>query len=145
MAFAGHGFSARLQPLKYTALASKPDGGEHFVHLDDSTVWLRVSRLNIEGNTMAAKKPAASAKAAPAKESNSWVGKVEEYSRKIWLAGLGVYSKIDTDGSKLFDSHIKSIDWRRIVVTNIFNTYSAFITGFRRFFDLHLQSVRAGN
>ena len=51
---------------------------------------------------MAAKKPAA-----PAKESHSWVGKVEEYSRKIWLAGLGVYSKIDTDGSKLFDSLVK--------------------------------------
>lgn len=51
---------------------------------------------------MAAKKPAA-----PAKESHSWVGKVEEYSRKIWLAGLGVYSKIDTDGSKLFDNLVK--------------------------------------
>lgn len=51
---------------------------------------------------MAAKKPAA-----PVKESNSWAGKVEEYSRKIWLAGLGVYSKIDTDGSKLFDSLVK--------------------------------------
>ena len=49
---------------------------------------------------MAAKKPTA-------KDSNSWVGKVEEYSRKIWLAGLGVYSKIDTDGSKLFDSLVK--------------------------------------
>lgn len=51
---------------------------------------------------MAAKKPAA-----PVKDSHSWVGKVEEYSRKIWLAGLGVYSKIDTDGSKLFDSLVK--------------------------------------
>ena len=49
---------------------------------------------------MAAKKPTA-------KESNSGVGKVEEYSRKIWLAGLGVYSKIDTDGSKLFDTLVK--------------------------------------
>ena len=49
---------------------------------------------------MAAKKPTA-------KESNSWAGKVEEYSRKIWLAGLGVYSKIDTDGSKLFDTLVK--------------------------------------
>ena len=37
------------------------------------------------------------------KDSSSWVGKVESYSRKIWLAGLGVYSKIDTDGSKLFE------------------------------------------
>ncbi|WP_300725126.1 phasin family protein [Pseudomonas sp.] len=51
---------------------------------------------------MAAKKPTA-----PVKENNSWAGKVEEYSRKIWLAGLGVYSKIDTDGSKLFDSLVK--------------------------------------
>ena len=51
---------------------------------------------------MAAKKPAA-----PVKDSHSWIGKVEEYSRKIWLAGLGVYSKIDTDGSKLFDSLVK--------------------------------------
>ncbi len=41
------------------------------------------------------------------KESSSWIGKVEDYSRKIWLAGLGVYSKIDTDGSKLFDSLVK--------------------------------------
>ena len=49
---------------------------------------------------MAAKKPTA-------KDSNTWVGKVEEYSRKIWLAGLGVYSKIDTDGSKLFDTLVK--------------------------------------
>ena len=49
---------------------------------------------------MAAKKPAA-------QQSNSWVDKVEEYSRKIWLAGLGVYSKIDTDGSKLFDTLVK--------------------------------------
>lgn len=51
---------------------------------------------------MAAKKPAASVK-----DNNSWAGKVEEYSRKIWLAGLGVYSKIDADGSKLFDSLVK--------------------------------------
>ena len=41
------------------------------------------------------------------KESSSWIGKVEDYSRKIWLAGLGVYSKIDTDGSKLFDTLVK--------------------------------------
>ena len=49
---------------------------------------------------MAAKKPTAH-------QSPSWVGKVEKYSRKIWLAGLGVYSKIDTDGSSLFDSLVK--------------------------------------
>jgi hypothetical protein len=41
------------------------------------------------------------------KEGSSWIGKVEEYSRKIWLAGLGVYSKIDTDGSKLFETLVK--------------------------------------
>ena len=41
------------------------------------------------------------------KESSSWAGKIEKYSRKIWLAGLGVYSKIDTDGSKLFESLVK--------------------------------------
>lgn len=49
---------------------------------------------------MTAKKPTA-------QQSPSWVGKVEKYSRKIWLAGLGVYSKIDTDGSSLFDSLVK--------------------------------------
>lgn len=53
---------------------------------------------------MAAKKPTVKESKA---ESNTWVGKVEEYSRKIWLAGLGVYSKIDTDGSKLFDTLVK--------------------------------------
>ena len=47
------------------------------------------------------------AKKSTAQQSPSWVGKVEEYSRKIWLAGLGVYSKIDTDGSGLFDSLVK--------------------------------------
>lgn len=41
------------------------------------------------------------------KESSSWVGGIEKYSRKIWLAGLGIYSKIDQDGSKLFDSLVK--------------------------------------
>ena len=29
------------------------------------------------------------------KEGSSWVGGIEKYSRKIWLAGLGIYSKID--------------------------------------------------
>ena len=58
------------------------------------------SRHDIEGNTMAAKKPTA-------KDSNTWVGKVEEYSRKIWLAGLGAYSKVSKDGEKLFDGLVK--------------------------------------
>lgn len=41
------------------------------------------------------------------KESSSWVGGIEKYSRKIWLAGLGIYSKIDQDGSKLFETLVK--------------------------------------
>ncbi len=41
------------------------------------------------------------------KEGSSWVGGIEKYSRKIWLAGLGIYSKIDQDGPKLFDSLVK--------------------------------------
>ncbi|MDF2487483.1 MAG: phaF [Pseudomonas sp.] len=41
------------------------------------------------------------------KEGSSWVGGIEKYSRKIWLAGLGIYSKVDQDGSKLFDSLVK--------------------------------------
>ena len=41
------------------------------------------------------------------KAGSSWVGGIEKYSRKIWLAGLGIYSKIDQDGPKLFDSLVK--------------------------------------
>ncbi|UVJ44376.1 phasin family protein [Pseudomonas sp. LS1212] len=41
------------------------------------------------------------------KESSSWVGEVEKYSRQIWLAGLGAYSKISNDGSKLFETLVK--------------------------------------
>ncbi|WP_236247680.1 phasin family protein [Pseudomonas mosselii] len=41
------------------------------------------------------------------KEGSSWIGGIEKYSRKIWLAGLGIYSKIDQDGPKLFDSLVK--------------------------------------
>ncbi|MCE7762350.1 poly(hydroxyalkanoate) granule-associated protein [Pseudomonas putida] len=41
------------------------------------------------------------------KEGSSWVGGIEKYSRKIWLAGLGIYSKVDQDGPKLFDSLVK--------------------------------------
>ncbi len=41
------------------------------------------------------------------KAGSSWIGGVEKYSRKIWLAGLGIYSKIDQDGAKLFDSLVK--------------------------------------
>ncbi|HCT07571.1 MAG TPA: poly(3-hydroxyalkanoate) granule-associated protein PhaF, partial [Pseudomonas sp.] len=42
------------------------------------------------------------------KEGSSWVGEVEKYSRKIWLAGLGVYSKASIgEGKKLFESLVK--------------------------------------
>ncbi|MGH8354607.1 MAG: phasin family protein [Pseudomonas sp.] len=43
----------------------------------------------------------------PEKETNSWIGEVEKYSRQIWLAGLGAYSKISKDGNKLFDTLVK--------------------------------------
>lgn len=38
------------------------------------------------------------------KEGNSLAGEIEKYSRQIWLAGLGAYSKISKDGEKLFDA-----------------------------------------
>ncbi len=41
------------------------------------------------------------------KEGSSWVGEVEKYSRQIWLAGLGAYSKVSNDGSKLFETLVK--------------------------------------
>jgi len=41
------------------------------------------------------------------KEGSSWIGGVEKYSRQIWLAGLGAYSKISNDGSKLFETLVK--------------------------------------
>lgn len=40
-------------------------------------------------------------------ESSSWAGGIEKYSRQIWLAGLGAYSKISNDGSKLFENLVK--------------------------------------
>ena len=58
----------------------------------------------------AVKKPAAKPavkKPAAKKESNSWIGEIEKYSRQIWLAGLGAYSKISNDGNKLFDGLVK--------------------------------------
>lgn len=42
-----------------------------------------------------------------AKEGSSWTGGIEKYSRQIWLAGLGAYSKISNDGSKLFETLVK--------------------------------------
>lgn len=41
------------------------------------------------------------------KQTGSWIGEVEKYSRQIWLAGLGAYSKVSKDGSKLFDTLVK--------------------------------------
>lgn len=41
------------------------------------------------------------------KEGGSWIGGIEKYSRQIWLAGLGAYSKISNDGNKLFDTLVK--------------------------------------
>ncbi|RJG13120.1 poly(3-hydroxyalkanoate) granule-associated protein PhaF [Pseudomonas cavernicola] len=41
------------------------------------------------------------------KENSSWIGEVEKYSRQIWLAGLGAYSKISKDGNKLFDTLVQ--------------------------------------
>ncbi|MGH8367710.1 MAG: phasin family protein, partial [Pseudomonas sp.] len=41
------------------------------------------------------------------KEGSSWIGEVEKYSRKIWLAGLGVYSKVSSDGGKYFETLVK--------------------------------------
>jgi len=41
------------------------------------------------------------------KEGSSWVGEIEKYSRKIWLAGLGAYSKVSSDGGKYFETLVK--------------------------------------
>lgn len=41
------------------------------------------------------------------KENGSWVADVEKYSRQIWLAGLGAYSKVSKDGNKLFDNLVQ--------------------------------------
>ncbi len=41
------------------------------------------------------------------KSSNVVVTEIEKYSRQIWLAGLGAYSKVSKDGSKLFDNLVK--------------------------------------
>lgn len=41
------------------------------------------------------------------KSSNVVATEIEKYSRQIWLAGLGAYSKVSKDGSKLFDSLVK--------------------------------------
>ena len=41
------------------------------------------------------------------KKESSWIGEIEKYSRQIWLAGLGAYSKVSKDGSKVFESLVK--------------------------------------
>ena len=41
------------------------------------------------------------------KETSTWISEVEKYSRQIWLAGLGAYSKVSKDGEKLFDGLVK--------------------------------------
>ena len=41
------------------------------------------------------------------KQTSSWIGEVEKYSRQIWLAGLGAYSKVRKDCTKLFDALVK--------------------------------------
>jgi poly(hydroxyalkanoate) granule-associated protein len=42
------------------------------------------------------------------KEGSSWIGKVEDYSRKIWLAGLGAYTKVGQEGSEYFQELIQA-------------------------------------
>ena len=41
------------------------------------------------------------------KKESSWIGEIEKYSRQIWLAGLGAYSKVSKDGSKVFETLVK--------------------------------------
>ena len=41
------------------------------------------------------------------REAGFLIGSVEKYSRQIWLAGLGAFSKISSDGTKLFDTLVK--------------------------------------
>jgi len=52
------------------------------------------------------------------KESSSLVGEVEKYSRQIWLAGLGAYSKISKDGTKLFDNLVEDGEKAETLVMN---------------------------
>lgn len=40
-------------------------------------------------------------------KDNGWVGEIENYSRQIWLAGLGAYAKVGKEGVKLFENLIK--------------------------------------
>ena len=40
-------------------------------------------------------------------KDTGWVSDIENYSRQIWLAGLGAYAKVGKEGVKLFDTLIK--------------------------------------
>ena len=54
------------------------------------------------------------------KEVNSWIGEVESYSRQIWLAGLGAFSKMNKDGDSLFDTLVKDGEKaQKLAKTNI--------------------------
>ncbi|WP_426150473.1 phasin family protein [Pseudomonas sp. DC3000-4b1] len=41
------------------------------------------------------------------KETASWMGGIEKYSRQIWLAGLGAYARGAADGHKQFEALVK--------------------------------------
>lgn len=41
------------------------------------------------------------------KETASWTGGIEKYSRQIWLAGLGAYARGAADGHKQFEALVK--------------------------------------
>lgn len=41
------------------------------------------------------------------KDLSSWITEIEKYSRQIWLAGLGAFSKVSEDGNSLFDGLVK--------------------------------------
>lgn len=40
-------------------------------------------------------------------ELQSWTSDIEKYSRQIWLAGLGAFSKVSKDGSSFFDALVE--------------------------------------
>lgn len=40
-------------------------------------------------------------------KDKGWVGEMENYSRQIWLAGLGAYAKMGKEGAKLFETLVQ--------------------------------------
>ena len=42
------------------------------------------------------------------KKGSSWVGGIEKYSRKIWLAGLGAYARVGSEGGEYFKELVRS-------------------------------------